>query len=131
METLISYVLHLQKIVPSCIVMPLLLLLTLKCLSHLRNGNNEIMLILVCYPFRRLFQAALSGMSCEYVAAGDVDKAFPPGQGIPDSFQRCPLSYMLLSCCNSALHQYLASHSVDARRCSLFFSFSFLFCAAS
>ncbi|KAA6419179.1 MAG: hypothetical protein FRX49_10919 [Trebouxia sp. A1-2] len=37
---------------------------------------------------RRLFQAAVSGMACEYVTAGDVDKAFPPGQGIPDSFQR-------------------------------------------
>ena len=65
-------------------------------LGVLGNGSIEMMLIPLCCPCRRLCQAALSGMSCDYVTAGDVDKAFPPGQGIPDSFQRCPLSYMLL-----------------------------------
>ncbi len=65
------------------------------------------MLIPLCCPFRRLFQAALSGMSCDYVTAGDVDKAFPPGQGIPDSFQRCPLLNTLVTHCNSLLHPAL------------------------
>ncbi|DBB00250.1 TPA: hypothetical protein ACH3X1_014079 [Trebouxia sp. C0004] len=55
------------------------------------HGADTTMLMrqaLAVIDNRRLFQAALSGMACDYVTAGDVDKAFPPGQGIPDSFQR-------------------------------------------
>ncbi len=42
---------------------------------------------------RRLFQAVVSGMARDYVTAVDIDRAFPPGYGIPDSFQRLVKSW--------------------------------------
>jgi len=94
-----------------------LFLLQLYCLDHLRNASNSKNQILACCPCRRLFQAALSGMACDYVTASDVDQAFPPGQGIPDSFQRCPLLYMLFTYHSNMLHHALLA-------CTLYLAFT-------
>ena len=37
---------------------------------------------------RRMFQGAVSGSACDHTTAAEIDKAFPPGFSIPDSFQR-------------------------------------------
>lgn len=37
---------------------------------------------------RRMFQGAVSGAACDHTTAAEIDKAFPPGFSIPDSFHR-------------------------------------------
>lgn len=47
---------------------------------------------------RRMFQGAVSGAAGDHTTALEIDKAFPPGFSIPDSFQRyaAALHYMHL-----------------------------------